>query len=255
MGAIIFDMPVIEGKALLTLALVALLDSMLSVDNALVLAVVVEHLPVHQRARALRYGILGAYAMRGFSIFSIAYLVHFWPLKLAGSLYLLWLGGSHLLAREESGDTGTPKRPAGFWRTVIQVEWLDLTFSLDNLIATVALANGNVVITIAGVFISILAMRFVASLFLRLVDRFPVLRQTAYVLVVFIGLKLFHLDKHKRRSVVRNEIDLTALTAKLPRDNLHTARAKRTRGEFLAGIAQLPPNAGSSFHETSLIAS
>jgi YkoY family integral membrane protein len=190
MGAIIFDMPVIEGKALLTLALVALLDSMLSIDNALVLAVVVEHLPVHQRARALRYGILGAYAMRGFSIFSIAYLVHFWPLKLAGSLYLLWLGGSHLIAREDGADNRTPRRTPGFWRTVIQVEWLDLTFSLDNLIATVALANGNVVITITGVFISILAMRFVASLFLRLVDRFPVLRQTAYVLVVFIGLKL-----------------------------------------------------------------
>jgi YkoY family integral membrane protein len=185
-------MPAIEIGALLTLALVALLDSMLSVDNALVLAVVVEHLPVHQRARALRYGILGAYVMRGISIFFIAYLVNFWPLKLAGSLYLLWLGLSHLLSREESKG-GRPQKPSvGFWLTVLQVEWLDLTFSLDNIIATVALVRlpDQLWIVITGVFISILAMRFVASLFLRLVDRFPILRTTAYVLVVFIGAKL-----------------------------------------------------------------
>lgn len=181
-----------DFSALLTLFLVALLDSMLSVDNALVLAVVVEHLPLHQRTRALRYGILGAYLMRGLSLLFVAYLVHFWPLKLAGALYLVWLGVSHLFSRE-NGNSGTPKkRAAGFWMTVLQVEWLDLTFSLDNIIATVALAPrpDQLWIVIVGVFISILAMRYVAGLFLRLVDKFPVLRTTAYVLVVFIGGKL-----------------------------------------------------------------
>ena len=53
---------------------VALLDSLLSLDNALVLAVVVEHLPRHQRARALRYGILGAYVLRGISLFFVSIL-------------------------------------------------------------------------------------------------------------------------------------------------------------------------------------
>ena len=118
--------------------------------------------------------------------------MNFWPLKLAGALYLLWLGLSHLLSREESKG-GRPQKPSvGFWLTVLQVEWLDLTFSLDNIIATVALVRlpDQLWIVITGVFISILAMRFVASLFLRLVDRFPILRTTAYVLVVFIGAKL-----------------------------------------------------------------
>src|SRR5919197_144709 len=133
-------MPVIDLPALLTLALVALLDSMLSVDNALVLAVVVEHLPKHERVRALRYGILGAYVMRGLSLLFVAYLVHFWPLKLVGALYLLWLGFSHLLSKENGNGDQPKKRVANFWLTVLQVEWLDLTFSLDNIIATVALA-------------------------------------------------------------------------------------------------------------------
>ena len=38
--------------------------------------------------------------------------------------------------------------------------------------------------------ISILAMRFIAALFLRFVERAPILKPTAYVLIIFIGLKL-----------------------------------------------------------------
>jgi YkoY family integral membrane protein len=188
-----FVMPAIEISAVLILLTVALLDSLLSVDNALVLAVVVEHLPRNQRARALRYGIFGAYIMRGLSLFFVSILVHFWPLKLVGALYLLYLGVSHFFAKESNGADGAPKKAvAGFWMTVLQVEWLDLTFSLDNILATVALAPrpDQLWIVITGVFISILAMRYVAGIFLKLLGRYPILKPTAYVLVIFIGLKL-----------------------------------------------------------------
>ncbi|MEP7200283.1 MAG: hypothetical protein ABI874_10720 [Chloroflexota bacterium] len=181
----------IDVSALLVLLAVALLDSLLSVDNALVLAVVVEHLPRHQRTRALRYGIFGAYVMRGLSLFFVSVLVNFWPLKLAGGLYLLWLGVSHFFGKEDD-ETKIKKTSKGFWMTVLQVEWLDLTFSLDNILATVALAPrpDQLWIVILGVFISILAMRYVAGLFLKLIVRFPILKPTAYVLIIFIGLKL-----------------------------------------------------------------
>ncbi len=185
-------MPDSAASALLTLMLVAVLDSILSVDNALVLAVVVEHLPRSQRSRALSYGIAGAYVMRGLSIFLVSFLVSFWPLKLAGALYLLWLGFSHILERNnaEADPTRPKKDPASFWLTVIQVQWLDLTFSLDNILATVALAPNNILIVIIGVAVSILALRLAAGMFLRLIGRFPVLRITAYILVIFIGAKL-----------------------------------------------------------------
>ena len=186
-------MPVIDAPSLLILLTVALLDSLLSVDNALVLAVVVEHLPRHQRARALRYGIFGAYIMRGLSLFFVSFLVNFWPLKLVGALYLLWLGIAHFIRKEDDGgEGGVPKPGAGFWMTVLQVEWLDLTFSLDNILATIALAPrpDQLWIVIIGVFISILAMRYVAGIFLKLLERHPILKPTAYILVIFIGLKL-----------------------------------------------------------------
>ncbi|MCW5881132.1 MAG: DUF475 domain-containing protein [Anaerolineae bacterium] len=174
--------------ALLTLTTVAFLDSLLSVDNALVLAVLVKHLPPAQQTRALTYGIFGAYIMRGLSLFLVSFAIHFWPIRLIGGGYLVYLGVSHLRSHEED-ESGPRNRGAGFWMTVAQVELLDLIFSLDNILATVALSQETWVV-ILGVCISILAIRFVAGIFLKLLDRFPILRLTAYLIVVFIGLKL-----------------------------------------------------------------
>ncbi len=176
--------------ALLTILSVALVDSLLSVDNALVLALVVEHLPADQRTNALRYGILGAYLMRGASILLASLLSGFWLPRVIGGGYLLWLALSNLFARSSHQASATNGSPAyGFWRTVVLVEAMDFIFSFDNILATVALSR-NTLVVIFGVFISILAMRFVAGFFLHGLQRFPFLRKTAYLLVLFIGGKL-----------------------------------------------------------------
>ena len=173
-----------------TLLSVAAVDSLLSVDNALVLAVVVEHLPRVQQKNALRYGILGAYAMRGASILFASLLINLTPLQVAGGVYLLWLALSHLYASARGTETNAAKPSMrGFWVTVVTVEWLDFMFSLDNILATVALSK-DMPVVILGVFLSMLAMRFVAGVFLRWLEVFPILRSTAYLLVLFIGGKL-----------------------------------------------------------------
>ena len=96
--------------ALLTLTTVAFLDSLLSVDNALVLAVLVKHLPPEQQTRALTYGIFGAYIMRGLSLFLVSFAIHFWPIRLIGGGYLVYLGLSHLRSHEDQDASGP--RPA-----------------------------------------------------------------------------------------------------------------------------------------------
>ncbi len=49
---------------LLTIALLVLLEGLLSADNAMVLAVLVLGLPKDQQRKALRYGIVGAFVFR-----------------------------------------------------------------------------------------------------------------------------------------------------------------------------------------------
>lgn len=178
------------------------IESLLSVDNAAVLATMVMDLPEKQRATALRYGILGAYAFRGICLFFAAFLVQIWWLKPLGGLYLLYLFWDWLKGRstpEKSDDYFDKKSnwlyqwSSGtlgiFWSTVLLIELMDLAFSIDNIFAAVAFTD-NIVLIWTGVFIGILAMRFVAQGFVGLMERYPFLETSAFIVIGLLGLKL-----------------------------------------------------------------
>lgn len=180
-----------------------IIESLLSVDNAAVLATMVMDLPQHQRARALRYGIIGAYAFRGLCLIFAAYLVKIWWLKPLGGLYLLYLMYDffHTKATPKTEDDLLNKEAkwyyratlgwmGPFWATVVAVEIMDLAFSLDNVFAAVAFTD-NIYLICTGVFIGILAMRFVAQWFVRLLERYPFLEYSAFIVIGILGLKLF----------------------------------------------------------------
>src|SRR4030095_587667 len=57
------SMNVVEWPDLLTIALLVLLEGVLSGDNALVLAVIVLPLPEEQQRKALQYGMIGAFVL------------------------------------------------------------------------------------------------------------------------------------------------------------------------------------------------
>jgi predicted tellurium resistance membrane protein TerC len=66
---------VIQPADLVTVALLVALEGLLSADNAMVLAVLVLGLPKAQRKKALRYGILGAFAFRSVAVVLAAFLI------------------------------------------------------------------------------------------------------------------------------------------------------------------------------------
>jgi predicted tellurium resistance membrane protein TerC len=76
-----------------------------------------------------------------------------------------------------------------FWATVALVELMDLAFSIDNVFAAVAFTD-NIVLICLGVFIGILAMRFVAQGFVKLMEKFPFLETIAFIVIGVLGLKL-----------------------------------------------------------------
>ena len=76
-----------------------------------------------------------------------------------------------------------------FWSTVLLIEMMDLAFSIDNIFAAVAFTD-NLVLICIGVFIGILAMRFVAQGFVGLMERYPFLETCAFMVIGLLGLKL-----------------------------------------------------------------
>ena len=76
-----------------------------------------------------------------------------------------------------------------FWATVILVEVMDLAFSIDNVFAAIAFTD-NIYLIWTGVFIGILAMRFVAHSFVKLMNKFPFLKTVAFIVIGVLGTKL-----------------------------------------------------------------
>jgi tellurite resistance protein TerC len=144
-----------------------------------------------QRTAALRAGLLGAYAGRGLMLLAASIIVQNPWLKVLGAAYLVRLAFDNLgMAEENEADSHVhPIETNAFWGIVLTVEITDLVFSLDNVVAAVALSN-QLWVVMLGVAIGILAMRFAAGFFSYAVRREPVLKNTAYILVLAIGVEL-----------------------------------------------------------------
>ncbi len=194
----------IKAGLLIILNLIVI-ESLLSVDNAAVLATMVMDLPKSQREKALKYGIIGAYVFRGICLALAAWLVTVWWLKPLGGLYLLYLAIDYFIKKskskgekheEEEVDKSKSwiyKSTVGligtFWATVALVEVMDLAFSIDNVFAAVAFTD-NIYLIYIGVFIGILAMRFVAQAFVKLMEKFTFLETIAFLVIGVLGIKL-----------------------------------------------------------------
>lgn len=177
-------------SALYVVVSLIILEGLLSFDNALVLAAMVQPLPEKQQKLALRIGIIGAYVMRGLSILFIGLLIQNPWLKPVGAAWLLYLMCTNLgKTGGDDDDDAAPRKPASFWWTVVGLELADMTFSIDNIFAAAAFSS-NLWAVLLGVAIGILAMRFVAGIFVNLIKKFPVLESIGYVLVGYIGATL-----------------------------------------------------------------
>lgn len=173
-------------SSLATMMFLIFLEGVLSLDNALVLAVMVKHLPVPLRRKALTYGLAGAFAFRLLSLLLLTHFMHFTWVKLFGGCYLVFLFVNHIVGLKE---VEAPGIGTAFWPTVIAIELTDICFALDSIFAGVGVTQELWIVFFGGVF-GIVAMRFVASGFTTLLDKFPSLEGMAYQLVLVIGMKL-----------------------------------------------------------------
>lgn len=165
-----------------------ILEGLLSADNALVLAVMVKHLPKDQRKKALFYGIFGAYLFRIIAIGIGVSLINIAWIKIVCGHYLLWIVFQNFLKKNE-GEDDVQNKKMGFWRTVLTVELMDIAFSFDSIIAAFGVSNQVWVLLLGGM-LGILMMRGVAQLFLALIEKVPEFETTAFLLIAIIAIKM-----------------------------------------------------------------
>jgi YkoY family integral membrane protein len=187
-----------------TIAFLVFFEGLLSIDNALVLALLARRLPKSVRGKALTYGLGGAFVFRFIMIALAQFLLQWRIVKLIGGGYLLWISLQHFFFKKpephpSNADDDAPVA-SGFWRTVVLIELTDVAFAVDSILAAIALVGSAPVghigphpklwVVITGGMIGVMLMRIAAAMFIRLLERFPRFETSAYLLVLTIGLKL-----------------------------------------------------------------
>ena len=186
---------------LLVLVLVGL-ESLLSVDNALVLGLLAGRLPPKLQTRALTFGLFGSFLFRIIAVFAAAWLLKYRSVKLLGGGYLVYVAIKHLFFPGHEKDPSTlsaSDQQKAFWSVVATIELTDIAFAADSILAGIALVgpmprnatiHPKLWVIVVGGMLGVFLMRFAAVGFIKIIRRFPRFETTAYLLVGIVGLKL-----------------------------------------------------------------
>lgn len=194
-----------EFRDLATILILVVLEGALSIDNAMVLGMLAGRLSPAMRLRALLYGLIGSFIFRLIAVGLAAYLLKWSIIKLLGGIYLVYIAAEYFLGRKHKRrialhDKATTEH--AFWPTVLAIELTDVAFAIDSILAAVALVGGppagsspgaihpKLWVILTGGMLGVVLMRFAAAIFIKLLERFPRLNRSAYLLVSLIGAKM-----------------------------------------------------------------
>ncbi len=177
------------------IASLVIIEGLLSVDNVLGIAALAKQLPEHQQRMAIRLGLAGAYVFRVVALFFVALLIANTWVRWLGAGYLVWLMCAQLTRHQERDETGKVRViSTSLLGALLQIGLMDLSLSIDNVIAAVGLAPKDPIThapimwpIYAGVFIAILALQAIAPHAMKLLKKYPVLEPTAFILIGLVG--------------------------------------------------------------------
>ena len=160
----------VEPEFWARLASIVLIDLTLAGDNALVIALAVRTLPQRQQFLGRIWGTAGAVALRLAFIVVATWLLTIPLLQVVGGLLLVWIA-LRLVCQDAAGDAhvrqGTTLREA-VW--IIMVA--DAAMSIDNVLAVAAAAQGEMLLVLIGIGLSLPIVVWGSGLLAWLMNRF-----------------------------------------------------------------------------------
>ena len=205
-------------EALIAMLTLTALEIVLGIDNIVFLSVLTGRLPVEQRPRARRWGLLLAMGMRILLLLSVSWimsltkpLLSIGDFGLTGQRLILLLGGAFLMWKsvkeihhKVEGHGDGPGAASAAVTTMggvmVQVAILDLVFSLDSVITAVGMTTSIPAMVIAVV-ASVGVMMLAAGPIGDFVERHPAVKILALSFLILIGVLLIaegfgqHLNK------------------------------------------------------------
>jgi YjbE family integral membrane protein len=150
---------------------IAVINILLSGDNAVVIALACRSLPAKQARSAFVIGAAGIVVLMTLLTACAAYLLSLPYIEMIGSALLLWIGVKLLAPGEEETEVGASDH---FWGAVKTIVVADIVMSLDNVLGMAGAARGHLGMLFVGMVITIPIILFGSALIMKLMERFPV---------------------------------------------------------------------------------
>jgi YjbE family integral membrane protein len=171
---------------------ILLIDLVLAGDNAVVIAMAVRSLPRRQRFKGLMGGAAAAVVLRVIITFFAAKLLQIGYVKLLGGILILWIAVN--LFTEGARDKEGRHKAENLWHAMRIIVVADVTMSLDNILAVAGASNGNPVLLIFGLGLSIPCVVFTSSLLSMLMDKYPVIVYLGAAILGKVGAEMIFTD-------------------------------------------------------------
>lgn len=193
-----------------SLVVLVILEVVLGIDNLVILSILTEKLPPHQRKKARRWGLTFSWVAR-LIVLSLAVdlikltkpLIEVSQLSfsardlflIAGGAFLIWKATDEIhqdvIAEEpaEGEQTDSSSSKTSFKMVIFQVGLMDVIFSLDSVLTAVGLTTRFWVMAFA-ITCAILIMIFASEFVSAFIKKHPTIKMLALSYLILIGMVL-----------------------------------------------------------------
>ena len=171
---------------------IVFIDLALAGDNAVVIALAVRSLPPREQFLGRMFGTLGAVVLRVLFVFVVSQLLRVPFLQLICGLLLVWIAVK--LVRPGHAEDGQVRSGTTLQEAIGVIILADVVMSLDNVIAIAAAAQGELVLVIFGLLLSIPLVVWGSGLLARLMNRFPLIIWLGGGVLGFVAVDLILRD-------------------------------------------------------------
>ncbi|MEK5443900.1 MULTISPECIES: YjbE family putative metal transport protein [unclassified Fredinandcohnia] len=166
---------------------IIVIDLVLAGDNAIVIGLAARNLPKEQQKKAILWGTVGAIIIRATATLAVVWLLELPGLHLVGGILLIWIAYKLLVDDQDEHEIEAKGSFAAAVRTIIVA---DALMGLDNVLGVAGAAHGNFVLVITGLIISVPIMVWGSTLFIKLIDRFPIIVTIGAAILSYTAAKM-----------------------------------------------------------------
>lgn len=182
-------MELLSTAGLIAMLQIVLIDILLAGDNAIVIGMAAKNLPVHLQKKAILGGTIGAIILRLIMAFVFVEAINNIPaLRLIGGIALLFI--AHSLISDDDKEHKIEAKDA-LIPAITTIVVADGIMSIDNVLSVIGAANGHMGIAIAGILVTVPIIMFGSSLFIKIIERFPIILYIGGAILAYAGAGMF----------------------------------------------------------------